>query len=326
MVPARHERPVDLHGARTLAQSKLLDEVGDRGALAHRRGLAVHGDRDGVFLRRGRMDAMLHGVRLATAMRHLRFILASVGAAALLVGCSKPEYDTSTPEKALQAVQKMLADGRPELLPTMIDIPARDVTFDDGVTEASAIGEVKGKAGDMLARLWRVSRKIKERFPAELAKEGDLGVTQLRGRDLQGLARRIVADPFAYIESQREKLTTEDLGDGTAALDWEGEPLFGGTVTMVERGDGWKFAVPVELLRSSQYWPDTRHEWAVLASMMLAVENSLIDFEAEIDDGRIKSLREAGERVGRLVGESVVVQSVIYAMMKRDQAAAASAD
>lgn len=258
-------------------------------------------------------------------MRRTGIILASVGLAALLVGCSKPEYDTSTPEKALQAVQKMLSDGRPELIPTMIDIPARDVTFDDGVTEASAIGEVKGKAGDMLARLWRVSRKIKQRFPAELEKEGDLGVTQLRGRDLQGLARRIVSDPFAYIESQREKLTAEDLGDGTAALDWEGEPLFGGTVTMVERSDGWKFAVPVEVLRSSQYWPDTRHEWAVLASMMLAVENSLIDFEAEIDDGRIKSLREAGERVGRLVGESVVVQSVIYAMMKRDQAPAADA-
>ena len=80
--------------------------------------------------------------------------------------------------------------------------------------------------------------------------------------------------------------------------------------------------MPVEVLRSSQYWPDTRHEWAVLASMMLAVENSLIDFEAEIDDGRIRSLREAGERVGRLVGE----QSVIYAMMKRDQAASAPAD
>jgi hypothetical protein len=272
------------------------------------------------------MAALFHDVRLAVAMARLRILLAVVAALAPLAGCSKPEYDTSTPEKALQAVQKMLSDGRPELLPTMIDIPARDVTFDDGVTEASAIGEVKGKAGDMLARLWRVSRKIKQRFPAELEKEGDLGMTQLRGRDLQGLARRIVADPFAYIESQREKLAAEDLGDGTAALDWEGEPLFGGTITMVECDDGWKFAVPVEVLRSSEYWPDTRHEWAVLASMMLAVENSLIDFEAEIDDGRIKSLREAGERVGRLVGESVVVQSVIYAMMKRDDAAAAPAN
>ncbi|MBU3729596.1 MAG: hypothetical protein FGM37_10180 [Phycisphaerales bacterium] len=249
-----------------------------------------------------------------------------VAAACLATACGRSSYDTSTPEATLDAAVEMVDDGDARALPFLIEIPARDITFDDGVTEASAIGEVKGKAGDMLARLWRVSRKIKQRFPADLAKEGDLGVTQLRGRDLQALARRIVADPFAYIESQREKLTAEDLGDGTAALDWDGEPLFGGTVTMVERDGGWKFAVPVEVLRSSQYWPDTRHEWAVLASMMLAIENSLVDFEAEIDDGRIKSLREAGERVGRLVGESVVVQSVIYAMMKRDQAAAAPAN
>jgi hypothetical protein len=326
MIPARDERPVHLDRARALPKPQLLDELGHSAALGQRPSLSVDGHRHRMLRLVTRVAARIHGVRLARPMRRLRLILACVGAAALLAGCSKPEYDTSTPEKALQAVQKMLSDGRPEMLTTMIDIPARDVTFDDGVTEASAIGEVKGKAGDMLARLWRVSRKIKQRFPAELEKEGDLGVAQLRGRDLQGLARRIVSDPFAYIESQREKLTAEDLGDGTAALDWEGEPLFGGTVTMVERSDGWKFAVPVEVLRSSEYWPDTRHEWAVLASMMLAVENSLIDFEAEIDDGRIKSLREAGERVGRLVGESVVVQSVIYAMMKRDQAAAAPAN
>ena len=323
---ARHKAAVDLNRARALAEPEPLHEIRDSRSMRKGPRLPVDGYRHRFILRAFPVAALFHDVRLAAPMAYPRFMLTSVAACALLAGCSKPEYDTSTPEKALQAVQKMLSDGRPELLPTMIDIPARDIAFDDGVTEASAIGEVKGKAGDMLARLWRVSRKIKQRFPAELEKEGDLGVTQLRGRDLQGLARRIVADPFAYIESQREKLAAEDLGDGTAALDWEGEPLFGGTVTMVERGDGWKFAVPVEVLRSSQYWPDTRHEWAVLASMMLAIENSLIDFEAEIDDGRIKSLREAGERVGRLVGESVVVQSVIYAMMKRDEAAAAPAN
>lgn len=253
----------------------------------------------------------------------MRPLLLGITCVAALAGCSKPAYDTATPEKALEAVRKMLEDGRPELLPGMIEIPARDITFDDGVTEESAIAEVKGKAGEMLAQLWRVSQKIKRRFPQDLAKEGDAGAARLGGAELQRLAQRIVADPFAYIDQQREKLSVEDLGDGTAALDWNGEPLLGGTVTMVETDEGWRFAFPVEALRSNSYWPDTRHEWSVIASMMLAVENSLDDFEAEIDDGRIRSLRDAGERVGRLVGESVVVQSVIYAMMKRDEPKAA---
>jgi hypothetical protein len=39
-------------------------------------------------------------------------------------------------------------------------------------------------------------------------------------------------------------------------------------------------------------------------------------FEKELDQGNFKNMNQASERVGRLLGESVVVQSVIYASMK----------
>jgi hypothetical protein len=257
---------------------------------------------------------------LSDLMRPLRAALAVVLLPLTAMGCSKPAYDTSTPEAALEAVQKMLEDGRPDLLPTMIEIKARDVTFEDGVTEASAIAEVKGKAADMIAQLWRVSKKVKERFPKELLEEtkaaGDSAAGS--GFDFRALAQRVLGDPFGFITEQRERMQVEDLGDGTAALSIDDEPVFGGALTLVETDEGWKFNVPVDALRSSEYWPDTRHEWAVIASMMLGIENSLNDFEREFDAGKIRSVREAGERVGRLVGESVVVQSVIYGMMKRD--------
>ena len=38
--------------------------------------------------------------------------------------------------------------------------------------------------------------------------------------------------------------------------------------------------------------------------MMLAVENALTDFEAELDGGSFRSLRDASERAGRLVEEA----------------------
>ena len=57
--------------------------------------------------------------------------LAAAFLAAIAAGCSKPAYDTSTPQQAIDAVQAMLADGRPELLPTMIHIEARDIVYDD---------------------------------------------------------------------------------------------------------------------------------------------------------------------------------------------------
>ena len=77
-------------------------------------------------------------------------------------------------------------------------------------------------------------------------------------------------------------------------------------------------ALPVQYAQTSQYWPQTRYEWSVIASMMVAIENSLNDFEREVDQGEFRNLSQASERAGRLLGESVVVQSVIYAMMKDD--------
>lgn len=251
-------------------------------------------------------------------------IAASLAVALLaLAGCGSDAIDTSTPQKALDAISVMIEQGHPEGLPQMLEIPARDVTFADGVTEASAIGDVKDKAGDMLAQLWRVSGKIKARFGKELEKEGNAGleIAAREGFDYRSLARQVLGDPLGFLVANRARLTAEDMGDGTAAVLFDGEPALGGMVSLVETDEGWRVQVPVDVLRSNKYWPDTRHEWSVVASMMLGIENSLTDFETEFDEGKIRSLREAGERVGRLVGESVVVQSVIYAMMKRDDGA-----
>ncbi|MED5507274.1 MAG: hypothetical protein VX684_05485, partial [Planctomycetota bacterium] len=110
----------------------------------------------------------------------------------------------------------------------------------------------------------------------------------------------------------------EDMYDGTAAVLFDDEPVLGGLLSMVETGDGWKVAVPVQYAQTSDFWPQTRYEWSVIASMMVAIENSLNDFEREVDRGRFRSLSHASERAGRLLGESVVVQSIIYAMMKDD--------
>jgi len=244
------------------------------------------------------------------------FLAAAFAATLLLVGCAKPEYDTSTPEALLDSVQRAVKDGRPEDLPKFIEIAARDIAFDDGVTEESAIGDVKGKLSDMLGQLGRVSRKLKERYGKDLTRV-KTQVEKLSDRFGFGpVVERAVTDPFAFLDEARPKLTAEDLGDGTAALLYDGDPVAGGFVALLETDDGWRVTVPIELVQSNEFWPQTRHEWAVVASLLLGVENSLTMFEDELDAGKFKSLDQASERVGRLLGESVIVQSVIYASMK----------
>lgn len=253
------------------------------------------------------------------------FAVVAVVTAVAAAGCSRKnvgDYDTGSPDAALEAIRMMVRDGRVDLLPQMIDLEARDVTFEDGVTEASAIADVKGKAGEMLARLWRVSTRIRERWPAQVEREIRRAAD---GADVEDTVARILVDPFAALDSQRDRLTVEDLGDGTAALLWDDEPLLEGFVSMHETPKGWRVVLRTDALRAHRYWPDTRHEWAVIASMMLAIENSLKDFERELDQGRFRDLPAASARVGRLVGESVAVQAVIYSMMKREPSGAAAA-
>ena len=172
----------------------------------------------------------------------------------------------------------------------------------------------------MLGQLGRVAKKMKERYAIDLAKELKDSTKTADRFGLGPMVQGIVLDPFAFLADKRQQLSAEDLGDGTAALLWRNEPALGGTIALVETDDGWRVTVPVELVQGQEFWPQTREEWAVLASMMLAVENSLIDFERELDSGKFKTLQQATERIGRLLGESVVVQSVIYFSMKKPRA------
>jgi len=243
-------------------------------------------------------------------------ILACVLGAA--VGCKKPKFNTSTPEDMLDAATEMVAKNHAEYLPTLLDIPARDITFDDGVTEASAIDEVKLKAGDMLARLVRVAGELRDRFPKQVDKEIKIVLGKGRNASVRDIAIAAIADPAAWLTAQRALLTATDLGDATAALNFDGQPIFAGALTLTQTADGWRVRFPIELVRSSKYWPDSREEWAIVASMMLAVENALKDFERDLNSGSIKNLDAASSRVGRLIGESVVAQSIIYSMMKRE--------
>ncbi len=247
---------------------------------------------------------------------HFISILACVLGAAL--GCKKPKFNTSTPEDMLDAATEMVAQNHAEYLPTLLDIPARDITFDDGVTEASAIDEVKLKAGDMLARLVRVAGELRDRFPKQVDKEIQIVLGKGRNASVRDIAVAAIADPAAWLTAQRALLTATDLGDETAALNFDGQPIFAGALTLTQTADGWRVRFPIELVRSSKYWPDSREEWAIVASMMLAVENALKDFERDLNSGSIKNLDAASSRVGRLIGESVVAQSIIYSMMKRE--------
>jgi hypothetical protein len=170
----------------------------------------------------------------------------------------------------------------------------------------------------MLAQLWRVSQKLRKRYPADVDRELGKGGSWATRSGFGDVFNAVMADPFGWLDANRSRLEAEDLGDGTATFELDGKPVLGGTLSMRETDDGWRIALPVELARSSGYFPDTREEWAVVAYMMIAVENALTDFEGELDGGKFRTLGEASERAGRLVAESAAAQAVIFALMQQN--------
>ena len=169
--------------------------------------------------------------------------------------------------------------------------------------------------------MWTVGEILQARFPEESIGSLDEAVAMVNdatGEDWTDAVGRVLSDPFRFIDQSQERLEIIDLGDGTAAVLWDDEPALGGFVAMVEVDDGWKIGIPIELVRDTEYWPQTRWEWSVVASMLISIENALEDFEGMVDGDRFKTLSQASAYAGRLLGESVVVQGIIYGMMKRD--------
>lgn len=248
-------------------------------------------------------------------MRSSRTVMAAglALAAALLGGCSKPQYDTSTPQAALDSMYQMIADKRSDMLGEMIYIQPRDITFSDGVTEASAIGNVIDKTGDMLGRLYRVAEKLHQRFPDEINREVSQAKIASRRNGFEEFGR-FLADPFGLMDQQRQRLSVEDLGDGTAAVLVDGKPAFGVGMQMRDVDGHWKIEIPIDLMQ--KYRPNTREEWSVVANMMLSLEKSLTAFESELDRGDFRDLQQASARAGRLLGERGFVQAIIYQAMK----------
>jgi hypothetical protein len=234
---------------------------------------------------------------------------------ASITGCEQ-QYDASTPDAALNSIYQMIADGHPEKIRTFIHIAPRDITYGDGVTEASAINDVITKAGDMLGQLYRVAGKLRTRFAKEIENELDKAERATRRGGNEEFANFLV-DPFGLMDEQRSRIGVTDLGDGTAAILLDGQPAFGFGLIMRELDGRWKVDVPIDLLQ--QYRPETREEWTVVANLMLAIEKAFIQFEKELDAGEIRDLNHASTRDGRLLGERALIQGLIYQRMKEER-------
>ncbi len=221
--------------------------------------------------------------------------VAILSGAALLVFSPdrpRPVYPASTPEDVLDAAVAMIEDGRPELLPTLIDAPSPEFR------------SVLNRLGELLAGLRDLAQALEAKFPEQVAALRSApppaalsagGAPELD----EGALVRLMADPFSWLVDTRDRLETTPLGEDGAAILVDGAPAFGLGVTMRRNESGqWRIVPPLGLPMLSRFMPQNRDEWSIVASMVTVVDNALRDLARDVRRGRCDSLDQAVQLAG----------------------------
>lgn len=247
-----------------------------------------------------------------------------------LSGCRRNEgYDQSSPEAVLASAKKMVASGDTRKLTGLIqaDRPEMRALWD-------RFGYFLGDVEDLAVQLNKsFPKEIEElRKKAEAGAESG-GVSELlaqvtgrgggRGRGGRGpqerselerdprsaindALRRVLSDPFAWLNESSSRLSVVTLNDDMSALLWDQTPIFPpvGLIIQKSAGDGkWYLALPTHLPPLSELMPRTADEYAIWTELVDVFRNVVIELRKDVAAGKFQDL----EGVSRAIGERAFI-------------------
>jgi hypothetical protein len=249
----------------------------------------------------------------------------------LPAGCSRsePDYAQSTPEQTIQSALAMVREGNARSLSTLI--------FADSVE----LRAVLNRAGDLLGSLQTLAKTVERRMPAEVAALRAASASQPPGTGLIGnlqpgraasrntpaqrggpdgpppavrnALQTLLADPFAWIEANASRLTAVPISDDTVALQIDNQPVLPPLgLTMRRSGNDWFFVLPLNLPVVSNYLPQTRQEWSIIASLVRVADTLVKELADDVDAGRVTSLEALARRAGEKVLGPGAIVFIVY--------------
>ena len=254
-------------------------------------------------------------------MRITTIALAALLALTLLAGCRDKGYSQATPDDVLRSARAMVENGDADRLTDLIYTDSRDFrAFLDGL-------------GESLGLLAKLGKVVQERFPDEVAalrdeaeqaaKDGRASSFVARAMALAGQTRRarqaqatddpremfnkmameLMSDPYAWLTRNAERLTTttDGMPDDSAAVLWDGKPVFPPIGLSMTRKDGkWSIMLPALV---TTVLPKAPEEWEIAGALLACVDNAINDSIAQIEGGRATKLEE----VARILGENALI-------------------
>ncbi|MGQ0629104.1 MAG: hypothetical protein ACT4PL_13525 [Phycisphaerales bacterium] len=237
-------------------------------------------------------------------------------------------FKQETPDDVLRAAVEMVKMGRADQLPTLI------------YAESMEMRAVLNRLGGLTGSLQGLAGTIAGRFPGEVARykaEAEEAAKSEKTRSvvdsiLQGqrpaalngnpqeqqsafeqAAVRIFADPFGWIESGSERLSTVEVDDERAAILFDGSPVAGVGLSMRKVAGRWFIEIPTNLPGVNRYMPQTKHEWAIVANLIKVLDNAVKDLDIEVRAGRVARMENLAEKVGEMAFAPAAMVAIVYA-------------
>ncbi len=261
-------------------------------------------------------------------------LLAALVSAMLLPGCGRPppRYSQQSPQAVLESAAAMVRDGQAQELTRLV--------FADSVELRAVLNRV----GDLLGSLQRLARAVARQMPEEVAAlqaappdastgsllqsltaasrapnqkgatpRGDAGGPDGPPAAVRNALQTLFADPFGWVQRNAARVTTVPISDEVAAVQVDGQPVLAPIgLTMQRSGDDWFIVLPLNLPGVSQYLPETRSEWSIIASLVRVGKGVIDELADEVEGGRIRTLEALSRRAGEKAFGPAAMVFIVY--------------
>jgi len=258
------------------------------------------------------------GVWLAVALP----VVAAIVGLVLILNANKTEptfeFSQATPEDVIASAKRMVTEGRADLLTELI------------WAEDDSMRGLYRRVGGVMGSLQGVALVAAEAYPADIERVKDAaaqaaadgkggnifaravgGARQRRSASrfsqsddpLNDVLQTILANPYGWLESNVDRLTTQMISDDMVALMWDNKPIMPPMGMILQRKDDqkWYLVLPTHLPMIKEVLPQTDDEYQVWASVLMVFEKSFDDLRDDIESGKIRNLDRAAEEAGKKV-------------------------
>lgn len=241
-------------------------------------------------------------------------------------GCRDKGYSQATPDDVLTTARLMVENGDARRLTRLVyaDSPQmRELLdhFGQTLESLAALGVEVNRAfprevADLRAQAEEAARRGEAtsfvgRIVGMSGRSVRVGAAQGSGPDprdaFNQAAKELMADPYAWLTRNAERLSTTRMTDDTAAVLWDGKPVFGVGLVMKEEKGRWYVVLPTAVPPVSQIMPRNEPEWEIAHALVQILDNALTDTADDIRKGKAGNL----EDVARVLGEKAFITTMM---------------